>query len=243
MKHQAVCLDQDHDTQADCGHTANAANRTDRAPMSAPRGFADAAQTWNRRYTEAADSLLFGAAPNAWLATQAPRLKPGGRWLSVADGEGRNSVWLARQGLKVDAFDIADVAVAKARAFAAAQGVTVDYAVAGVDDLAWPEALYDGVAAIFVQFADPAMRQRLFNGLVRALKPGGLLLLQGYTPRQLDYRTGGPGQIAHLYTPAQLRQELAALQIEELREYDDDLAEGSAHRGRSALVGLVARKP
>jgi hypothetical protein len=135
------------------------------------------------------------------------------------------------------------VAVAKARAFAAAQGVTVDYAVAGVDDLAWPEALYDGVAAIFVQFADPAMRQRLFNGLVRALKPGGLLLLQGYTPRQLDYRTGGPGQIAHLYTPAQLRQELAALQIEELREYDDDLAEGSAHRGRSALVGLVARKP
>ena len=137
--------------------------------------------------------------------------------LCVADGEGRNSVWLARQGLQVQAFDISPVGVAKARALAARAGVQVDYEVADCDSWAWPEATFDGVAAIFVQFADPALRTRLFRRMAAALEPGGTLVLQGYTPKQLDYRTGGPPQVEHLYTEDLLRGAFAALDIVELR--------------------------
>lgn len=208
--------------------------------MTAP-AFPDPAQTWNRRF-ETPD-FIFGTEPNAWLREHAGVWRPGQRVLCVADGEGRNSVWLARQGLEVDAYDIAEVGVAKARQLAAAQGVRVNYAVADCDGFDHGEARYDGVAAIFVQFADPALRTRLFDRLVRALKPGGVLVLQGYTPKQLDYKTGGPPLVSHLYTEALLREAFAGLQIEVLRSYEADLAEGSQHHGRSALVGLVARKP
>ncbi len=203
-------------------------------------GFADPAGTWNKRF--AADGYLFGTEPNAWLREHAGVWSPGQRVLCVADGEGRNSVWLARRGLQVEAFDIAEVGVAKARRLAAERGVSVDFQVADCDGFAWPEAHYDGVAAIFVQFADPALRERLFAHMQRCLKPGGSLLLQGYTPKQLEYRTGGPPLLSHLYTADLLREAFAAMDIVELRDYDDDVAEGSGHHGRSALIGLVARR-
>ena len=209
--------------------------------------FADAKETWNRRF--AGDAFLFGTEPNAWLREHAGLLAPGSRVLCVADGEGRNSVFLAKLGHRVEAFDISPNAVAKAEAFAAREGVQVGYTLADCDSYAWPasaerspETGFDAVVAVFVQFADPPLRQRLFANMVRALKPGGLLLLQGYTPKQLEYRTGGPPLAAHLYTPALLRESFAALQIIELREYEAELAEGSAHCGRSALSGMVARK-
>ncbi len=204
-----------------------------------PPAFADAAQTWSRRFAGA--DYLFGTEPNAWLREHAGVWVPGQRVLCVADGEGRNSVWLARQGLQVEAFDIAELGVAKARRLAAEQGVVVAFQVADCDGYSWPEAAVDGVAAIFVQFADPAQRTRLFAQIVRSLKPGGTLLLQGYTPRQLEYKAGGPSFASHLYTQALLREAFAALDIVALREYDADVAEGSGHRGRSALIGLVAR--
>jgi len=203
-------------------------------------GFADPAGTWNQRF--AADGYLFGTEPNAWLREHAGVWAPGQRVLCVADGEGRNSVWLAKRGLQVDAFDIAEVGVAKARRLAAEQGASVNFQVADCDGFAWPEAHYDGVAAIFVQFADPALRERLFARMQHCLKPGGTLLLQGYTPRQLEYRTGGPPLLSHLYTAPMLREAFAAMDIVELRDYEADVAEGSGHRGHSALIGLVARR-
>jgi SAM-dependent methyltransferase len=210
--------------------------------LSAPTSpsFDDPAGNWNRRF--GAEGFLFGTEPNAWLREHAGVWKPGQRVLSVADGEGRNSVWLARQGLRVDAFDISEVGVAKARKLAASAGVAVDLAVSDCDAYPWPRDTYDGVAAIFVQFADPALRARLFANVKRTLKPGGTLVLQGYTPKQLDYRTGGPPHASHLYTEALLREAFADFDVIELREYEAELAEGSGHRGRSALIGMVARR-
>jgi 2-polyprenyl-3-methyl-5-hydroxy-6-metoxy-1,4-benzoquinol methylase len=203
-------------------------------------GFANPRETWEARF--ARDDYIFGTAPNVFLVSQRPRLAAGQHALCVADGEGRNSVWLARQGLVVTAFDIAPRGVEKARALAAQAGVAVDYRVAAVEDWEWTPQTYDIVAAIFVQFAAPAVREAMFAGMLQTLKPGGWLLLQGYTPRQLDYRTGGPPRADHLYTPALLRQAFGAHEIVELREHDDELAEGTQHCGRSALIDCVLRK-
>jgi cyclopropane fatty-acyl-phospholipid synthase-like methyltransferase len=212
-------------------------------PSDKPAGFANPAATWNERFQ--GEEFLFGTEPNNWLREQVHTLPAGGRVLSVADGEGRNSIWLARQGFRVDAFDISDVGVAKARAWAAREGLAgkIDYAVCDCDAVAWPAAMYDAVVAIFIQFADPATRARLFARMAAALKPGGVLVLQGYTPQQLQNKTGGPPRVEHLYTEAMLRDSFAGLEIVALREYEAELAEGTAHRGRSALIGLVARRP
>jgi len=206
----------------------------------ATSAFPDAAETWNRRF--AGEDYIFGLEPNTYLRGHAARLEPAGRVLCVADGEGRNSVWLARQGMQVDAFDISPVGIDKARRLATQAGVQIHFEIADCDGWAWPEERYDTVAAIFVQFADPPMRERLFEHIVHTLKPGGLLVLQGYTPKQLEHKTGGPPIASHLYTPALLRDAFAALHIEELREYEADLSEGNQHAGRSALIGLLARK-
>lgn len=203
-------------------------------------GFDNPRATWDARF--AGDDYIFGTAPNAFLAAQQPRLAAGQRVLCVADGEGRNSVWLAQQGLVVTAFDLAPRGVEKARALAAASGVEVEYHVAGIEDWPWTPQSYDVVAAIFVQFAAPATRAAMFAGMMQTLKPGGLLLLQGYTPRQLQYRTGGPPLADHLYTPELLREAFAAHELVELREHDAVLAEGTQHVGMSALLDCVVRK-
>lgn len=204
-------------------------------------GFANPKGTWDERFAQ--PGFLFGEQPNAFLVRQAQRLVPRSRVLCVADGEGRNSIWLAEQGHEVVAFDISPVAVDKARRWADQRGARVDFHVASVDDWQWTPAAFDAVAAIFVQFADPAMRQRLFAGMWQTLRPGGLLLLQGYTPKQLDYRTGGPGRLEHLYTEPLLRELLPQGEWLLLREHEDVLAEGKAHCGRSALIDAVVRKP
>jgi SAM-dependent methyltransferase len=203
--------------------------------------FPDAAAQWNQRY--AGDGYLFGREPNQFLVQQAHHLPPRGRVLCVADGEGRNSVWLAQRGHRVQAFDVSDVAVAKARGLAAAAGVEVAFHVADCETWPWQAGVCDAVVGIFIQFAGPAERERLFGRMAAALKPGGVLVLLGYTPAQLAYRTGGPGELSHLYTADLLRKAFKGLAIAELREYEADLQEGTRHIGRSALVGLVARRP
>jgi SAM-dependent methyltransferase len=202
--------------------------------------FPDDASTWNKRYQ--GEGYVFGTEPNAYLREHAVHWRPGSRLLCVADGEGRNSVWLAAQGMVVEAFDIAEVGVAKARKLAASTGVSVEFSVADCDSWPWPTKTYDGVAAIFVQFADPTMRERLFANIIRSLKVGGILVLQGYSPKQLEYKTGGPSLLSHLYTEEMLRTVFASTEILELRAYDANLTEGTRHRGQSALIGMVARR-
>lgn len=198
---------------------------------------------WSTRYRNAGEDYVFGTTPNRFLAAQSALLSAGSNALSVADGEGRNAVWLAEQGLQVTATEISPVALEKARKLAAGRHVEVDFVVA--DAVAWdyPEAAFDFVVGIFIQFADPVQRERIFAGMTRALRPGGHLIVQGYTPKQLEYRTGGPSAVENLYTAELLRTAFAGLEIVHLQDYEDVLDEGVGHKGQSALVGLLARKP
>ena len=201
---------------------------------------------WNGRYRDAGDDYLFGIEPNHFLARRAHLFQDGHTALSVADGEGRNSVWLAEQGLKVTAVEISPIAVAKARKLAAGRGVAVNFMVADLLALDWPPAAleneFDWVVGIFIQFASPDERLRQFAAMKRATRAGGRILLHGYTPRQLEYKTGGPPVAENMYTPEMLRAAFHDWTIEQMAEYDDDVAEGSGHRGRSALIGMVAKK-
>ncbi|MBP6545942.1 MAG: class I SAM-dependent methyltransferase [Phenylobacterium sp.] len=196
---------------------------------------------WDRRYAQS--DYLFGVEPNAFLARQAGRLRPGWRALAVADGEGRNGVWLAQQGLSVLSVDSSAVAQAKARSLAQARGVEMDFEQVDLAAWTWPRAEFDLVAAIFIQFAPPALRTRLFVDMARVLKPGGLLLLQGYRPEQIAYATGGPSVAENLYTEPLLREAFAGLEILDLQSHDTAIHEGVGHDGLSALIDLVARRP
>lgn len=203
----------------------------------------DQESVWSQRYRDAGADYLFGVAPSRFLAAHQHLFDAGMTALSVADGEGRNSVWLAEQGLSVTALEISPVALEKARKLARGRGVEVDFVQADIMAMAWPPATYDFVVAVFIQFVGPDERAVQFARLKEAVGPGGLLLLHGYTPKQIEYKTGGPSAVENLYTADLLRQAFADFEILELREHEDELAEGLGHKGRSALIDLVARKP
>ena len=195
---------------------------------------------WDERFD--IEEYVFGEAPNAFLASMIDEVRRHSRALAVADGEGRNGVWLAEQGLDVTSVDISAVGLAKARKLADKRGVTVTTVQANLAEYAWPEQAFDLVVAIFIQFADPPLRRAIFRGMERALIPGGVLILEGYRTEQLRFGTGGPRQVEKMYTRELLEEAFAGLDILHLREYDAELAEGGAHTGMSALVDLMARK-
>ena len=197
-------------------------------------------ERWESRF--AAPDYHFGTAPNAFLRSQAHRLRAGQKALALADGEGRNGVWLAEQGLDVLSLDFSPNALKKARALAAARGVNLRIELMDLAQLEWPAGAFDVIAAIFVQFADPPFREKIFTGMKRALKPSGLLLMQGYRPEQLDYRTGGPSQVENLYTRGLLEAAFGDFASLEIREHDSMVDEGAGHAGMSALIDLVGRK-
>ncbi|TDE35225.1 SAM-dependent methyltransferase [Antarcticimicrobium sediminis] len=195
---------------------------------------------WDKRYQR--DGYLFGTEPAEFVREQAGGLAPGSRVLCLADGEGRNSVHLAGLGHDVTAFDASVVAQDKARALAADRGVSVAFHHARIEDWDWSQT-YDAVVGVFIQFAPPDLRDRLFGWMAQAVVPGGRVMLHGYAPRQVGYGTGGPGVPENLYTEALLRQAFEGWEILRLADYDREIDEGPGHSGRSALVDLVARKP
>jgi SAM-dependent methyltransferase len=197
-------------------------------------------ERWETRF--AAPGYLFGTEPNAFLKSQAHLLKPGWKALSVADGEGRNGVWLAEQGLDVEAFDFSPKAVAKARELAKQRGVTLKTSIADLFAYKWPTAAYDMIAAIFFQFAGPDTRDAVFAGIKQALKPGGLLLMEGYRVGQCAFGTGGPSNPDNHWTRALIEQHFSDMSSLDIKEHDSLIREGEHHVGMSALIDVVARK-
>jgi cyclopropane fatty-acyl-phospholipid synthase-like methyltransferase len=197
-------------------------------------------ERWEGRFS--APGYVFGTEPNAFLKSQAHVLKAGQNALTLADGEGRNGVWLAEQGLDVLAVDFSPTALKKSRKLAAERGVTLRTEQADLATWTWPREEFDVVVGIFFQFATPAQRPRFFAGIKQALRPGGLLLMQNYRAEQLQYRTGGPSDIERLYTRALLQQAFGDFSALDIKEYDAVMSEGSGHAGMSALIDLVGRK-
>lgn len=203
--------------------------------------FTDATQFWNERFNR--EEFIFGKEPNEYLVEQTSQyLKPNASVLCIADGEGRNGVWLAKQGMRVTGFDVSDIALVKAKQFAKDNEVNIEYSLCDTDGFDWKTNSYDAIIAIFIQFADPEMRVRIFKQVHQALKPGGIFILQGYTPKQLEYKTGGPSLIEHLYTEEMIRKLSCDFEILDLQCYEKELSEGARHTGMSALLGMVAQK-
>jgi SAM-dependent methyltransferase len=197
-------------------------------------------QHWQERYST--PDYRFGKEPAEFLSRCRPLLPQSGKALAVADGEGRNGVWLAKQGLDVLSIDFSPAAQAKARALAAENKVDITFVEADVHSWPYPEEAFDVVAEIFTQFSTPGERMRKWAGMRRALKRGGLLIVQGYTPKQLEYGTGGPKQVEHLYTHDMLQQAFGDLADVAIVEEERELHEGPGHSGMSAYIGLTARK-
>lgn len=202
----------------------------------------DALHHWDTRFAH--PDYVFGTEPNAFLASCEGLLPDaGGKALAIADGEGRNGVFLAECGLDVLSVDFSPNAQAKARALAESRGVTMETRTADILHWEWPEAEYDVVAAIFFQFAGPQDRAAIFTGLRKALKPGGLLILTGYRPEQIAYGTGGPRAVENLYTRDLLETAFGDFTDLSIAEHDTEVDEGHGHKGLSALIDLVGRKP
>jgi cyclopropane fatty-acyl-phospholipid synthase-like methyltransferase len=197
-------------------------------------------ERWAKRYS--APGYLFGTEPNAFLKSQVHLLHKGQNVLAIADGEGRNGVFLAEQGVDVLSLDFSDVAQDKARALARERGVALRFQQADMTQWAWEPNSFDVVVGIFIQFATPPQRAFMFAGIKTTLKPGGLLLLQGYGPKQLDYKTGGPSELDRLYTRALLEESFGDFSSLNIYEHDSVLKEGDHHVGMSALVDLVGKK-
>jgi len=195
-------------------------------------------ERWNARY-QSVDDYMYGTAPSQFVVANADRIPANANVLCVADGEGRNGVWLAEQGCTVTSVDASHVALKRAEALAQDRGVTIKTVLANLQQWDWPQARFDAVVCVFIQFVGARLRQTIFNHAMEALKPGGVFLLHGYRTEQIQFGTGGPPHVENLYTESGLRRELAMLEKLQIRSYDAEIYEGSGHVGMSALVDVV----
>ena len=194
---------------------------------------------WDSRYGE--DGFAYGLAPNVFLASFAETLTAGKNVLVIGDGEGRNGVWLAEQGCHVVSVDSSKVGVEKAKNLAIEKNVQIEAICADLNNWDWPIAGFDFVVIIYVHFP-PNIRALLHNKVVSALKPGGQLIMESFTPDQLNYSSGGPPVLEMLYTVDMMRSDFKLLEIQQLEECIVSLDEGKYHCGDGAVVRLQAKK-
>lgn len=194
---------------------------------------------WDARY--ARDEYVYGTAPNDFLASVAHRIPPG-PVLCLGDGEGRNGTHLAGLGHEVTSVDASAVGLAKARSLAEARGVRLHTVHVDLADYAIDPGAWAGIVSIFLHLP-PALRARVHAAAVAGLRPGGVFVLEAYTPDQLRYGTGGPREPELLMTRAALERELQGLDLEIAQELTRTMAEGLVHHGDSAVVQVLGIKP
>ena len=193
---------------------------------------------WEQRY--GIEAYLFGTEPNEFLRSSLPGL-PGGTVLCLAEGEGRNAVFLAENGYDVHSVDLTDAGVAKTLRLAESRRVKVDAVVGDLAEFDIGADRWDLIVSIFAHMA-PAARRQLHRRVVAALKPAGVFLLEAYTPQQVGRGTGGPSTPETTMTLEALREELAGLEFVHAEELDREVIEGPGHTGSGAVVQVIARK-
>jgi SAM-dependent methyltransferase len=194
---------------------------------------------WNERFSES--GFAYGTDPNDFLVSVADQI-PRGKVLCLAEGEGRNAVYLAGLGHEVTAVDASTVGLTKAEALADERGVAIETVVADLADYEIEAGAWQGIVSIFCHLP-PVLRAALHEKCLRGLAPGGVFVLEGFTPRQLELGTGGPRTRELLMELSIVRQELPGLRFEIARELERDVIEGKYHRGRAAVLQILATKP
>ena len=197
------------------------------------------ASFWDDRFSR--DDYIYGTDPNEFLAAVADRIPPG-PVLCLAEGEGRNAVHLATRGHAVTAVDQSAVGLAKANRLAASRGATLETQVVDLADYNIVPGAWAGIVAIFVHLPPP-LRRRVFGDAVRGLRPGGVFILEAFTPAQLAFTTGGPKDVNLLMTADALRADLAGLRFDILHQFERDVLEGPGHSGRAAVVQVLGVRP
>ena len=199
------------------------------------------AEFWNQRFAE--DEPVYGTEPNVFLSTQLERIRSGGHVLCLGEGEGRNAVWLASQGMSVTATDYAEVALERAKALAALRGVEIEAVHADLATFEFPEARLDAIVSIFVHLPED-LRRSVHRRAMRALRPGGVFIAEYFSRDQLAFGTGGPKNPTMLYTLDDIREDFSSGQVrfELLEQVQDELQEGRYHQGCASLIRIVARR-
>jgi cyclopropane fatty-acyl-phospholipid synthase-like methyltransferase len=192
---------------------------------------------WNQRYGVA--EYVYGAEPNLFLVEHAQKLR--GPVLSLAEGEGRNAVFLASLGLEVLGVDGSEARLAKAEALAAARGVPIQTQVADLAEVVPREQHYGAVVAIFAHLPS-AVRHQLYPRVARCLKPGGLILLESYAEARRYRDTGGTKDLGLLMTPAKVAEEFPHFEPLLLQEVERDVCESRYHRGLAVVVQFIGKK-
>jgi SAM-dependent methyltransferase len=197
------------------------------------------AEMWNQRFAARPD--CYGTAPNAWLAKNARRIRAHGDVLCLAEGQGRNALWLAQRGHRVTAVDISAVALDQVRE--RARGFGVELATIEADLAVWPapEARYDAVVLVFAHFP-PAIRRRVHQLAEIALRSRGFVILEAFSKYQLGLTSGGPKDPALLQSVEELAADFAAVEIITLEEATIVLDEGPLHQGEAHVVRLLAER-
>lgn len=194
---------------------------------------------WDQRFS--AEDYIYGTSPNDFLARQYALIPPGGSVLSLGEGEGRNAVFLALQGYRVTAVDASQQGLIKVRQLAQRNGVEVATIHADLEDFCIEAARWDGIVSIFCHLPS-RLRQRIHQQILAGLRPGGVFVLEGYTPRQLQFASGGPKDLDLLLEPADLQQELSGLNLLHVQELQREVMEGRLHTGMAAVLQLLARR-
>lgn len=195
---------------------------------------------WDDRYSE--PGFAYGTEPNDYLREMAHHIPAGGAVLSLAEGEGRNAVWLAQQGFVVTAMDGSAVGLRKAAALAHRNRVPLTCQLAELGDYSIEEGAWDGIIIIWVPMPSE-LRHRVLRGCIGGLKPGGVLIIEAYGPRQPEYGSGGPSNPDMLPSLSELQAELDGLRFIHAQEIDRVVLEGRYHTGMSAVIQTTAVKP
>lgn len=194
---------------------------------------------WNETYST--DEFVYGTQPNDFLKDNAGKLKPGSV-LCLADGEGRNGVYLAKLGFDVTSIDLSSVALEKSRRFAEESGVEVKTVHADLNDFVIEPNSWDNIVAVFINML-PELRGKVHAAVAQGLIEGGMVLLEAYTPRQLDMPgKGGPPVAEPMFSAEMLINDFKSLEVIQYLETDREIHEGTMHQGLSAVVQFIARK-